>query len=422
MDPNSVVEINAAVEGWLVGVGVPEPAAAFVVRLVWFLAVLVAAWVANWIAKRVLLVLIRRAVKKSKTKWDDILVERGVFTRLSHIAPAVVIYLTAPVVFAGFSGAVGFMQAVAGIYMAAIGLLVVNGLLDSLVEIYRTFEFARKMPIKSFVQLVKIILYVSMGIVIVAIILKKDPTKLLAGLGAMTAVSMLVFKDSILGLVGGIQLTANNMVHIGDWIEMPKYGADGDVIDISLTTVKVQNWDKTIATIPTYALVSDSFKNWRGMSESGGRRIKRAINLDMTSVRFCDEPMLEKFKKFQYITGYIEAKREELAQWNADEHIDDTELVNGRRLTNIGTFRAYVVAYLRQHPKIHQDMTFLVRHLSPTSKGLPIEIYVFSNDQAWANYEAIQADIFDHILAIIPEFGLRVFQEPTGADFQRINQ
>ena len=421
MDPNSVVEMNVAVEDLLVGVGVPEPAAAFSIRLVWFLAVLVAAWVANWIAKRVLLRLVRHAVKKSKTKWDDILVKREVFTRLSHIAPAVVIYLTAPIVFAGFSGAVGFMRAVAGIYMAAVGLMVVNRLLDSLVEIYRTFEFARKMPIKSFVQLVKIIVYASVAIVIVSIVLEKDPTKLLAGLGAMTAVSMLVFKDSILGLVGGIQLTANNMVHIGDWIEMPKYGADGDVIDISLTTVKVQNWDKTIATIPTYALVSDSFKNWRGMSECGGRRIKRAINIDMTSVRFCDEPMLDKFRKFKYITEYIETKRAELAKWNADEHIDDTELVNGRRLTNIGTFRAYVVAYLRCHPKIHQDMTFLVRHLSPTSKGLPIEIYVFSNDQAWSNYEAIQADIFDHILAIIPEFGLRVFQEPTGADFAKMH-
>ncbi len=237
MDPNSVVDMNVAIADRLVDVGVPESAATFGVRLMWLLAVLVAAWAANWIAKRVLLVLIQRAVKKSKTKWDDILVKRGVFTRLSHMAPAVVIYLTAPIVFAGFGGAVGFMKAVAGIYMAAIGLMVVNRLLDSLVEIYRTFEFARKMPIKSFVQLVKIILYVSMAIVIIAIIMKKDPSKLFAGLGAMTAVSMLVFKDSILGLVGGIQLTANNMVHIGDWIEMPKYGADGDVIDISLTTV-----------------------------------------------------------------------------------------------------------------------------------------------------------------------------------------
>ena len=420
MDPNSVVEINETVKWWFIGMGLPAPAAAFGVRVVWLLVVLVAAWVANWIARRVLLVLIRRAVMKSKTTWDNVLLERGVFSRLSHIAPAVVIYAMAPIVFEGFGRAVGFMQVGAGIYMVGVGLLVVNGVLDSMVEIYRTFEFARKMPIKGFLQVLKIVLYVAAVIVVVSLIIDKNPGKLLAGLGAMTAVSMLIFKDAILGLVAGIQLTTNSMVHIGDWIEMSKYGADGDVIDISLTTVKVQNWDKTIATIPTHALVSDSFKNWRGMSESGGRRIKRAINIDMTSVRFCDEAMLEKFKKFQYITDYIEAKREELAKWNADENVDDTELVNGRRLTNIGTFRAYVVAYLRCHPRIHQDMTFLVRHLSPTSKGLPIQIYVFSNDQAWANYEAIQADIFDHILAIIPEFGLRVFQEPTGADFQRM--
>jgi miniconductance mechanosensitive channel len=228
---------------------------------------------------------------------------------------------------------------------------------------------------------------------------------------------MLVFKDSILGLVGGIQLTANNMVHIGDWIEMPKYGADGDIIDISLMTVKVQNWDKTISTIPAYALISDSFKNWRGMSESGGRRIKRAVYIDMNSIKLCTSDMLEKFKKIHYISDYVAEKEKELAEFNESNGIDNSVPVNGRRLTNVGTFRAYVVGYLRNHPKVHNDMTFLVRHLEPCSKGLGIQIYVFCNDQVWANYEAIQADIFDHILAVIPEFELRVFQEPAGADF-----
>jgi miniconductance mechanosensitive channel len=231
---------------------------------------------------------------------------------------------------------------------------------------------------------------------------------------------MLVFKDSILGLVGGIQLTANNMVHIGDWIEMPKYGADGDVIDISLTTVKVQNWDKTISAIPAYALISDSFKNWRGMSESGGRRIKRSINIDMNTVKLCDPMMLDKFRRIEHIAEYIDAKQSEIDEYNAAANIDNTEMVNGRRMTNVGTFRAYVVAYLKNHPKINQNMTFLVRQLKPTECGLPIEIYVFSSDKVWANYEAIQADIFDHILAVIPEFGLRVFQNPTGSDFSRL--
>jgi miniconductance mechanosensitive channel len=212
------------------------------------------------------------------------------------------------------------------------------------------------------------------------------------------------------------------MVHLGDWIEMAKYGADGDVIDISLTTIKVQNWDKTISTIPAYALISDSFKNWRGMSESGGRRIKRNVTIDMNTIRFCDEAMLEKYKKFQYIKEYIDEKQEEVASWNTDQKVDPSELANGRRLTNIGTFRAYLIAYLKHHPNIHKNMTFLVRHLEPTAQGLPIQIYVFSNDKVWANYEAIQADIFDHVLAVLPEFDLRVYQQPSGVDVQGLTR
>jgi miniconductance mechanosensitive channel len=211
------------------------------------------------------------------------------------------------------------------------------------------------------------------------------------------------------------------MVRIGDWIEMPKYGADGDVIDVSLLTIKVQNWDKTITTIPAYSLISDSFKNWRGMQESGGRRIKRPVYLDMTSVKFCDEEMLRRFEKYQLITDYIKQKRTEIAEYNKANDIDTSELINGRNLTNLGTFRAYVAAYLHHHPKIHQGLTFLIRHRPPTEKGLPLEIYVFSNDQVWANYEAIQADIFDHILAVVPMFDLRIFQLPSGYDIKTLS-
>jgi miniconductance mechanosensitive channel len=232
----------------------------------------------------------------------------------------------------------------------------------------------------------------------------------------MTAVVMLVFRDAILGFVAGIQLSANQMVSPGDWIEMPKYGADGDVLEVALTTVKVRNWDKTITTIPTYALISESFKNWRGMKESGGRRIKRAIHIDMHSIRFCDEPMLQRFSKIEFVSEHLARKRQEIAHWNADRGVDDSAPINGRRLTNIGTFRAYLIAYLRAHPMIHQEMTFLVRQLAPTPHGLPLEIYVFSRDQVWANYEGIQADIFDHVLAVAPEFDLRIFQTPTGGD------
>ena len=229
---------------------------------------------------------------------------------------------------------------------------------------------------------------------------------------------MLLYRPAILGFVAGIQLAANKMVSVGDWIEMPKYGADGDVLEVALTTVKVQNWDKTITTIPTYALISESFKNWHGMTASGGRRIKRAVNVDMSSIRFCDVEMLERFEKIQYISEYIEGKKAELEAFNQSENVDHASLANGRRMTNIGTFRAYVEAYLRHHPMINMEMTFLVRQLAPTQYGLPIEIYVFSKDKVWANYEGIQSDIFDHILAVVPEFDLRVYQNPTGADFR----
>ncbi len=409
-----------AAENWLApALRVSLDTAAVAVRLGGLFVVLALAWVANLIVKGIILRGVRHAVKKTNTKWDDALMEQRMFTRLSHLAPAVVIYAAAPIVFAGFESAINTMRLVSTVYMVMVGLFVVDAFLNAVVDIYRTYEFSRRLPIRGFVQIVKILIFFAAGVIVFSVIVDRDPSKLLTGMGAMTAVLMLIFKDSILGFVAGIQLSTNKMVHIGDWIEMPKYGADGDVIDISLTTVKVQNWDKTISTIPAYALISDTFKNWQGMSESGGRRIMRAVYIDMNSIQFCDEAMLEKFKRFWYLNEYIENKRAEVAAWNKDQDVDDSELVNGRRLTNIGTFRAYLVAYLRQHPKINKEMTFLVRQLAPTSKGLAIQIYVFSSDKVWANYEDIQADIFDHVLAVIPQFELRVFQEPAGADFQK---
>ncbi len=400
---------------WLMGLTFFERAG---VRTAGLFVVALLAWLANFIAKRYLLRLVTHIIRKSKIKWDDILLERNVFSRLSHLAPVLIIYAMAPIVFVEYEAGVSAMRLVSLIYTVIVGLMVVDAFLNSVVDIYRTFDFSRKMPIRGFIQVIKIVIYSFAGITIISIVLGKNPSVLMGGLGAMTAVLLLVFKDSILGFIAGIQLTTNNMIHIGDWIEMSKYGADGDVIDISLMTVKVQNWDKTIATIPAHALISDSFRNWRGMSESGGRRIKRTLYIDMTSIKFCTEAMLERFKKFQYITDYVEKMTEDVAKFNADASVDDSELINGRRLTNVGTFRAYVAAYLRNHPEINQEMTFLVRHLDPMSKGLPIQVYVFCKDQVWANYEAIQADIFDHILAVVEQFDLRVFQEPTGADFK----
>ncbi len=291
--------------------------------------------------------------------------------------------------------------------------------MSSIVEIYRTLEVSKTRPIKGYIQVAKIFLYVVGGVSVLTTLMGRSPWGVLSGIGAMTAVILFVFKDTILGLVAGMQLAWNDMLRPGDWIAMPKYGADGTVTDISLHTVKVQNWNKTVATVPTYALISESFVNWRGMEESGGRRIKRSISIDLSSIKFCTEEMLDRFEKFQFLTEYIRSKREEIAADNKKHDFDPSQKVNGRRLTNLGTFRAYMKAYLEHHPKIRRDMTFLVRHLPPTEHGLPIEIYVFSSDQAWANYEAIQADIFDHLFAVIPEFDLRVFQYPTGNDLQR---
>jgi miniconductance mechanosensitive channel len=231
---------------------------------------------------------------------------------------------------------------------------------------------------------------------------------------------MLVFKDAILGLTAGIQLTTNRMLAIGDWLEMPKYGADGDVLEITLTTVKVQNWDKTITTIPTYALISDAFKNWRGMTESDGRRIKRSLYLDISTIRFCDEEMLERFSKIQFIKEYIDQTKQELRKYNKERRVDNSSLANGRRMTNIGTFRAYIEAYLRNHPQINQGLTLLVRQLEPTPHGLPIQIYIFSKEKRWVPYEDIQSDLFDHFLAVLPEFDLQAFQEPSGKDFTKL--
>ena len=374
----------------------------------------------NFIVKRPLLAILTNLISRTQTEWDDTFLEKKVLNQLAHLAPAMVIYVLAPLALEGYGNAISFVTATVQIYMILVGILVINAFLNAVLDIYRTFDVAREIPIKGFIQVAKIVICLIGGIFIVCIIMKKTPLVFLSGLGALTAILLLIFRDAILGFVAGIQLITNKMLARGDWIEMPKYGADGDVLDVALTTVKVQNWDKTITTIPTYALISNSFKNWRGMQESGGRRIKRSIFIDVNTIKLCTEEMLGRFSKIQYISEYIERKKEEVAAYNTASHVDETSVVNGRRLSNIGTFRAYVVAYLKNHPMINQDMTFLVRQLAPTEHGLPLEIYVFCKDIVWANYEAIQADIFDHILAVVPEFDLRVFQHPTGSDFSKI--
>jgi miniconductance mechanosensitive channel len=413
-----------------------KPTAAFICVVV----IILIAWMAHFLTRKIILRVVSRIAKRTKTDWDDILVKNKVFRGLAHLIPALILFYTAdfsyPVLHQElgelepaalellskdyYFGLTAFLLKIARFYFTMIIVFVANSVLNAALEIYNTTTYSHHRPIKGYVQLVKIIVFFMAGIMVIAVLLGKDPTVLLAGLGALAAVLILVFKDTILGFVASIQLSANNMVNIGDWIEMKSHRADGTVLDITLNTVKVQNWDKTISTIPTYALVAESFNNWKGMEESGGRRIKRAVSIDMGSIKFCDSAMLSRFEKFDLIRDYVIQKEKELKIYNSGKNLSDEDYISGRHQTNVGIFRKYLEVYLQQHPMINLDMTFLVRQLNPSGKGLPIEIYVFSKDQEWANYEAIQADIFDHIFAVIPEFELKVFQEQTGSDISQL--
>ncbi|MDA3910455.1 MAG: mechanosensitive ion channel [Bacteroidales bacterium] len=398
--------IGITIEKWLMDLGLGFQFAEILSVLVILIAIAVLGLLVDFLTKRILLALLTRLIRKTKTLWDDILLEKKVFSRVAHYAPAVLVLLTIEFAFPNVPVLTNLIEKGTAIYMLVLSILVVSSFLNGVNEIYeRTTGEARGTSIKSYIQVLKIFTYFMFGVAILAILLNKEPAVFVGGLGAMAAVLMLVFRDSILGLVAGIQISANDMVRLGDWISMPIHNADGIVIEITLNTVKVQNWDKTIATIPTYALVSQSFNNWRGMEESGGRRIKRALYLDMNSVHFVGEEEIDKISQNKLVKKIIE-----------------TKTTNGIRITNSGIFRDYVAAYLKSRDDINLDMTFLVRLLQPESKGLPLEIYVFSKVQAWADYEAIQAEILDHLLATLPEFNLRIYQEPSGRDIAQLKQ
>ncbi|HHE46264.1 MAG TPA: mechanosensitive ion channel [Bacteroidetes bacterium] len=371
------------------------------------LLVIIRGYLLRWVAK---------LVKRSKTRLDDILLHRDVFHRLAYFAPIIIIHYFAPV----FGGAETLVRKIISACAIWVALLVIDSFLTAVNEAFDEKKHEKWANLKSYFQITKIILFIIGAVLIIAVLIGQSPLVLLSGIGALTAVLLLVFRDTILSFVASLQISSYDLVKVGDWIEMPKYGADGNVIDIALHTVKIQNWDKTITVIPTHKLIEDSFKNWRGMTESGGRRIKRSIFIDVTTIKLCDMDLLERCKRFQLLTDYITSKEEEISKYNLEQNIDTSELINGRRQTNIGIFRAYIKAYLRNHPKIHNSMTFLVRQLAPGPNGLPIEIYVFTNDTEWANYEDIQSDIFDHILSVASMFDLKVFQEPSGNDFQKL--
>lgn len=382
--------------------------------------VFIVATIAQILTRIILLKILQRFVSKTKTTWDDFLIERKVFSALAHIPSALILFAVRN--FSYYEAVDSVISVISEIYFVFIFAVTFTRTANVVNDIYETTPNATDRSIKGFIQLLQIVIICVAIIFGIAILLNESPLGIFAGLGAMAAVLMLIFKDSILGFVAGIQLSANKMLRPGDWISMPSHNADGTVIDITLNTVKVQNWDKTISTIPTYALVSESFSNWAGMEESGGRRIKRSINIDMKSVRFCDAKLLDKLSHFYLLKDYIAKKQEEIKAFNEKLNVQEGDVYNGRRQTNLGIFRHYLEEYLKQNPKIHQDMTFLVRQLQPTEKGMPIEIYVFSNDIEWANYEGIQADIFDHVLAILPEFDLRVFQSPNGHDVTAVTE
>jgi miniconductance mechanosensitive channel len=378
----------------------------------------VIAVLANWIAKRVILRVIDQIVMRTPWKWDNAMRDNRVFQRFSHLAPAAVINILGKGLFYGNDLATTLLHGAVMVYVVIVLMLVISAMINTLQQYTEQLAGDDGIPVKGFAQAIKLIMFIIAAILILSIIFGRSPLFFLSGLGALTAVMLLVFRDALLGLVAGIMISVNQMIRVGDWIEMPSNGADGDVIDVSLTTVKVRNWDRTITTVPSYDLISKSFKNWRGMYENKGRRIKRPLYIDLQSVSFVDKPMLDRLLRIRRLRPYLELKLKEVEEANNQADLDLEALCNGRRLTNLGTFRAYCLAYLKEHPGIFQEELMIVRQLDPGPNGIPLEIYAFTNDTAWVAYEGIQSDIFDHLLSIVSEFGLRVFQTPSGQDMR----
>lgn len=404
----------------LAATGLVTDTGSYLDNIIILLLIVAAAVAIDYLCRYIVLDMFKRLARHTRNQWDDLIVDRKVINKLMHIIPAVLIYVLLPLAFPEEEGPklLIALQRLCLVYIIGVSLRFINASLNLLHEIYNRKERFRDKPLKGFIQIIQVTVFFIGAILIVSILINKSPVSLFAGLGASAAILMLVFKDTILGFVAGIQLSANDMLRPGDWITMEKYGANGTVTEVTLNAVKVKNFDNTITTIPPYALVSDAFQNWRGMSESAGRRIKRSIEIDMNSVRFCTPEMLDKFRHISLIRGYIDEKEAELKRYNEAHQIDESVWVNGRRQTNLGVFRAYLQRYLLSLPEVNKDLTCMVRHLQPTPTGIPIELYFFSSVKDWVPYEDIQADVFDHLLAVVPEFGLSVFQNVSGNDLR----
>ena len=379
----------------------------------------IASYVSFKITRKFLIRLITSQIKKSKTKLDDILIKNHLFLRISYLVPLLIIDNFSYILTSNLPVTISTIDTAVNVST----ILIFNRIIDSILSSFADAYSGRykQIPLKSYMQIFKILIIILTGLIILSILSGISPWGLIGSIGALGAVLLLIFRDTILSLIANLQITSNKLVQLHDWIEAPAFGADGDVIEIALHTIKVQNWDKTITVIPTHKLIDNSFKNWRGMEQSGGRRIKRSINIDLTSIKLCDDKMISNLNKIDLLSSYLKDKKTSLSKSNKNmQKGDDFHYLNSRNLTNIGTFRAYIVAYLRNHENISENMTFLVRQLPPSENGLPIEIYVFSNDNEWINYENIQSDIFDHLIASTKYFDLRIFQNPSGNDFKSI--
>ena len=415
-----MINLGSWMNGILIGWGVdPKIANTFDEMIIAALLVILAIGL-DYLCQAIFVGSMKKLAQHTHYQWDSLLLKRKVVHHLVHTIPGILVYALLPLAFIRGKGLLLLSQKICAVYIVFVLLLAINGFILVFLDMYNMRQVNKNRPIKGFMQVLQVLLFFIGGIVIIAILIGKSPASLFAGLGASAAILMLVFKDTILGFVAGIQLSANDMLRPGDWITMEKYGANGTVIEVTLNAVKVKNFDNTITTIPPYALVSDAFQNWRGMSESPGRRIKRSINIDMNSVSFCTPEMLAKFRKISLLTDYIDEKEKELNAYNEAHRIDDSIRVNGRRQTNIGVFRAYLVNYLKSLPEVSKELTCMVRQLQPTETGIPIELYFFSSVKDWVPYEGIQSDVFDHVLAVIPEFGLSVFQNVSGSDLRSL--
>ncbi|MDR2859963.1 MAG: mechanosensitive ion channel family protein [Mediterranea sp.] len=403
---NVVQSINEFLVSW----GVNQSIADNIDKAIVFVLILFVAYLANTICRHIILPLITILVRKTKITWDDIVFDKKVMIHLVRIVAPLLIYVFIPFVFPDDAGVLEVIRRICKAVGIFFFICFINALFVAIYQVYTGKEQYRDRPLKGLLQTLQVVLYILGAIWVISVLINESLVGLFAGLGAFAAILMLVFKDSIMGFVSGIQLSANNMLRVGDWITMPKYGADGSVIEVTLNTVKIRNWDNTITTIPPYLLISDSFQNWRGMQESGGRRIKRSVNIDMNTVKFCTPEMIDKYRKIHFLKDYIEETERVVHEYNEKNKVDNSVLVNGRRQTNLGVFRAYLNNYLSYYPEINHQMTYMVRHLHPTEKGIPVELYFFASRTDWLFYENVQADIFDHVLAIIPEFDLRVFQ------------